>query len=232
MRIAQIVNTVLGLAAVLCLASTADAQSSAPSAPANFKYQIRGDSTQTQYMIRPMNDANNIPIQLVPVNPAEAAAAAQPKPEVAYFHLEFALKQLDNGKVISNRTFASDANTSGDQDQYGNPDRGSYRSDVVTADPSQSGMPQNRHDLKINIDWSHLRLAGAGAVAITVNTQLDGLVDPSMLPNLSSSSQQGQFDILAFFGKPTVVFSATGPTSRYSTQLEVTATPIHLDAKP
>jgi hypothetical protein len=196
--------------AILILPSTGRAQEDTrpPS------YRIPGDST----LYAPRQDAHKPPVDLVPVPGTGAAKAPEP---ISYFHLEFVIKTMDNGKVISSRTYTMDANT--DNNHLGS----SVRSDTTElADPTH---PRTQ----TNLDCNTLRLVGTNAVSMQINTAImSNSNSPGSGPSpllAPDTSYSGAFNPLVPFGKPTIVFSAEGPTPSRRIQMEVTATPIHIN---
>jgi hypothetical protein len=138
-----------------------------------------------------------------------------PKPRsaepISYYHLEFTVKILDSGKLVSSRTFTMDANT---DTNY----RGSYRSDVG------GKAPDNKRD-QTNLDCNQVHVVGANSVSM----QLTVFANSPLDPNTSYTSDSGTFYPLIVLGKPNLVFSADEPTPNRKIQLEVTATPIHIN---
>jgi hypothetical protein len=76
-------------------------------------------------------------------------------------------------------------------------------------------------------------MVGPNAISMEVNAMITsnatgpGGPSPTIAPDTSYS---GAFHPLVVLGRPTLVFSAEGPTPSRKIQMEVTATPIHIDA--
>ena len=123
-----------------------------------------------------------------------------------------------SGKVTSSHTYSMDGNT----------DRGyhaSYRSDTSEASSSRT---RNRTD----IDCSDVRLVGKDSVSLSVSATIMADMNP-MAPTTpsepASATYNGSFYTLAAFGKPAIVFSADAQAPNRKIQMEVTATPIHVN---
>jgi hypothetical protein len=186
-----------------------------PSRPGT--YRIPGDPTT--YTLRPDQTHET---DLVPV-PGTGSANPQVPAPISYFHLEFVVKTIDSGKVTSSRAYNMDGNT--DRNYHA-----SYRSDTSEGSSSRT---RNRTD----IDCSDIRLVGNDSVSLdvsaTINMDLNPM-NPTAPSDPLSATYNGSFYTLAGFGKPTIIFSADAQAPNRKIQMEVTATPIHLNlpAKP
>jgi len=148
-------------------------------------------------------------------------SASQTPPTISYFHLEFVVKIVDSGKVTSSRTYAMDANT---DPRF----HASYRSD--TSEGASPHSSRNRTD----IDCNDVHLVGTDSISFSVSAMITSNSEPGPPAEPISATYNGSFYTLAAFGKPTIVFLADAQAPNRKIQMEVTATPIHLNlaAKP
>jgi hypothetical protein len=142
---------------------------------------------------------------------------AKPEEPGKYLHLDFTVKELENGKVVTARTYStiSSAGSAGG-------------CSIRTGDriPVASGKEGSFTylDVGVNIDCNSLRLTG-NQLALHVTADIssqgpelskEGL--PVIRQNRSNSSA------IVPLGKATTLFSFEGITTKRQTQLELTAT--------
>jgi hypothetical protein len=146
--------------------------------------------------------------------------AARPAEQPKYFHLDFAVKDLDNGKVVATRHYTTTAVT-GDQAPYACNIRSGSKIPVQTA--TGTGASQLTYiDVGVNID-------------VRSPKEIDGSLAISVVAEISSAASSSQplirqtkwsSNVVVLIGKPTVIFSSDDVAGKGQLQLELTATPI------
>lgn len=149
-----------------------------------------------------------------------AKAADEP---TKYFRLDFVVKELEGGKVVSARSYSSVSST-------GSRESCSIRTGEKI--PTQTGKEAFTYlDVGVNIDCDSLRVVG-NQLALHIHADISGLVsDPPNGPGVINSQpmiRQNRWasSVIIPIGKPTTIFSSDGTTTKRQTQLELTATPI------
>jgi hypothetical protein len=207
---AQTTKATLTILALFLAASTIYSQQS----PRPPTYKVPGDPTI--YSLAPSTRVLDA-TELTPVAGASSPNPKAPEP-ISYFHLEFVVNTLDSGKVTSSHTYTMDANT--DRNYHA-----SYRSDTSEGASSRS---RNRTD----IDCGDVHLVGTDSISLSVTAMINTDSNPAPPGEMSSSTYNGSFYTLAVLGKTTIVFSADAQAPNRKIQMEVTATPIHLNLPP
>jgi hypothetical protein len=145
--------------------------------------------------------------------------AQGPEPAPSFYKLDFALKEVENGKVTNTRTYSMIVST----------DKGSPSTSVRTNSkvPMSTAPGQfNYYDVGVNIDCSAIReLPRELALSVTAEittTQRDasGLGNPVVRSNRWGSR------VAVPLKKPTTLFSSDDTVTKGQLQLELTATPI------
>ena len=143
---------------------------------------------------------------------------AKTEESTKYVHLDFTIKELDNGKIVTTRTYSTISSAG--------PGGGCS---IRTGDkiPVQSDKGSTTYlDVGVNIDCNSLRLAGnqlAIHVTADISTQVpDGSKEglPVIRQNRWNSS------VIVPLGKVTTLFSFDGTATKRQTQLDLTATSI------
>ena len=143
-----------------------------------------------------------------------SACAAQPAPPEAskFYKLEFVVKEVESGKVLSARSYSMIASTKAPP--------AAIRTGAKV--PLNGG---NYLDVGVNIDARNV-MEVEGGIALNVSAEVstipsDGLVNgpPTVRQN------RWQSDVLLPLKKPTVIFSSDDLNSKRLMQLEVAATP-------
>ncbi len=201
---------------ILVLFFIASAAFSQQKPPQPGTYKIPGDPTT--YIIAPDPYQST---DLVPAPDSSPAKPVAPKPPIRYFHLEFVVKTLDSGKVTGSHTYTMDANTDPEHQAMFN-SQTTFRSEIQ-GHPTMTDS-SHVHD-QTQIDCNHLSLVGTDSVSLWVTALIDSY-GASV-----ETTYRGTFNPTVTLGKPTIVFSADGPTPNSKIQMEVTATPIHIDTQ-
>ena len=144
-------------------------------------------------------------------------AAEEPK----YFHLDFVVKELENGKVTNSRGYAMTMST-------GDVGGSMIRTGNKVPIPTSSGSLLNFSyiDVGVNIDCRSAKQVG-DQLALNVAAEVSAAAtEPSSgSPPLIRQTKWGSTAIVPL-RKATTIFSSADPSSKRQTQLELTATPI------
>jgi len=146
----------------------------------------------------------------------------KPEDPGKYLRLDFTVKELDNGKVITSRSYSTISSVG----------PGSSCS-IRTGDkiPTQTGDKQFTYlDVGISIDCNSLRLIG-NQLVLHVSADISGQVLDGAKPEALNGApliRQNRWNssTIVTVGKATTLFSFDGATTKRQTQLELTATPI------
>lgn len=151
--------------------------------------------------------------------------SAESKDEPAkFFHLDFVVKEVDEGRVINSRSYSMVTSSS---ERYGPP---SVRTGSKV--PIQKGGTDGVTFIDVGVSFdcrfegevgnSVLLHVGAdiSSIAPGSETSSSNLLPPVIRQNRWSSS------VIVPIGKPTTIYSSDDMTSKRKVQIEVTATPI------
>jgi len=138
------------------------------------------------------------------------SSAEQPK----YYHLDFAVKQLDSGKAIGARHYS--ATTAVGQ-------KGVIRTGNKV--PVQAGSPTGLTfiDVGVNIDCTAAKEI-EGNLPVNVTAEISSAATASNPPLIRQTKWSA--NVIVPIGKPTVIFSSDDVSTKGQMQLELTATPI------
>lgn len=153
------------------------------------------------------------------------AAENKPDDQTKYYRLDFTVKELEGGKVVTTRSYTTTlSNEKGD------------RVSIRTGDkvPIISGSGQvSYQDVGVNIDCNSLKPVGT-ELALYINANISSVVSDVQdkapgggnpgLPVIRNTSWGST--VLVPLRKAVTVFSSDGATTKRQTQLELTATPI------
>ena len=150
----------------------------------------------------------------------------KPEEQIKYFRLDFTVKELEGGKVVTSRTYSTSLSNQKN-------DNVSIRTgDKV---PIVTGKDQvSYQDVGVNIDCNLLKLVENG-VALHVNSSISSVVTDVQSKAPGESSGPGNpvirntswgSTVLVPLKKAVTIFSSDGATTKRQTQLELTATPI------
>ena len=141
-----------------------------------------------------------------------------------FFHLDFAVKEVDEGKVINSRSYSMVTSSS---DRFGPP---SVRTGSKV--PIQKGGPDGVTFIDVGVSFdchfegevgnSLMLHVGADISSIATGSEnsSSNLLPPVIRQNRWSSS------VIVPLGKPTTIYSSDDITSKRKVQIELTATPI------
>jgi hypothetical protein len=148
-------------------------------------------------------------------NESARSTPQQPK----YFHLDFAVKELDGGKVINSRHYSM-TTTTGESAPNGCMIRTGSKVPV-----SSGGATGNFTyiDVGVNIDCRSAKEID-GSLATSVTADISNTAPGSNPPLIRQTKWSSH--VIVPIGKPTIIFSSDDVTSKGQMQLELTATPI------
>jgi len=143
-------------------------------------------------------------------------AAEEPK----YFHLDFVVKELENGKVTNSRAYAMTMSTG---DVGGSMIRTGNKVPIPTSSGSSSNFTYI--DVGVNIDCRSAKQVG-DQLALNVAAEVSTAATEPPLSSLVIRQTKWGSTAIVPLRKPTTIFSSDDPSSKRQTQLELTATPI------
>jgi hypothetical protein len=140
--------------------------------------------------------------------------------ESKFYRLDFVLKELEAGKVISTRTYTMKI-------ADGPPFNGSSSvrmGDKIPVPAGGSNSAFTYVDVGVSIDCRMLK-ATDGYITVQVTADVSSVVGAGSVPLISQTKWGGA--AIVPLRKPTLLFSADGATTtKRQMQLEITATPI------
>jgi len=140
--------------------------------------------------------------------------------EAKYFHLDFVVKELENGKVTNSRAYAMTIAT----DNSGSSIRTGNKVPIPTSSGSSSTFTYI--DVGVNIDCRAAKQLGDQlALNVVAEVSTAATEPPSGSPPLIRQTKWSSAAVVPL-RKPTTIFSSDDPSSKRQTQLELTATPI------
>ena len=150
-----------------------------------------------------------------------ASSAEQPK----YYHLDFAVRELDSGRLVNARHYATTIATGGSGMDYGCTMRTGNKVPVPSgpAVPNESSGAFTYIDLGVNIDCRSAKEI-QGSLALNVAAEISNAATSSSPPLIRQTKWSA--NVIVQIGKPTVIFSSDDITTKGQMQLELTATPI------
>jgi|SRR5579871_1301441 len=151
-----------------------------------------------------------------------AAAQNDSKTETKYFHLDFAVKDLDGGRVVTARHYTTTAVT-GDVTPLSCTIRTGSKVPVQTSSNGPSSGAFTYLDIGVNIDCRSAREIG-NSLAVSVAAELSDAASTNPVPVIRQTKWSS--NVIVPIGKPTVIFSSDDVASKGQLQLELTATPI------
>ena len=143
--------------------------------------------------------------------------------EPKYFRLDFVVKELEGGKVISARNYATTVSSL-------NRENSSIRTGDKVPLPTSNPGSYSFFDIGVNIDSRVIRAMDAQLV-LFVSADISSVVS-STTPNQSYSlppvvrQNRWSANVVVPLKKATTIFSADGASEKRQMQLEVTAAPV------
>jgi hypothetical protein len=144
-------------------------------------------------------------------------AQTEPRPadDQRFYKLDFVIKELEGGKVLSSRSYITTVISGG-------------KAVVRTGDRVQVSIPNGKPDpgsmfleVGVNLD-ARLITADATKLTMHISADISGFASPESSRVISSLKWES--DALIPLRKATTVFSSDGAASKRQTQLELTAT--------
>jgi hypothetical protein len=153
-----------------------------------------------------------------------AQAEKSKEEQQKFYHLDFVVKEVADGKVINARNYSIIISTG--RTGPGDSMRTGSKVPVQTGNPSPNAY--DYIDVGVSIDCKSAREV-EGQLALNVAAELSNLAPgqtagSGSLPLLRQNKWSS--DVILPLRKPTVIFSSDDPTSTHKTQVELTATPI------
>jgi hypothetical protein len=157
---------------------------------------------------------------------------AKPVPELPhYFHFDFAVKEVDEGKVTNSRTYTMvmAVRRPGYEKRAQSSLRSGNRIPVITGKSDSAGASAQYQyiDVGVNIDVvSPIESQGQLMMEVRADvSNVPGGVDTNT-PNPVIRQARWESAVVVPIGKPTTIFSSDDVSSKRTLQLELTATPI------
>jgi len=147
----------------------------------------------------------------------------KPAPDqVRYFRLDFAIQELDGGKVTNSRHYVMSIETLTDTSSI----RTGSKMPVATGTLGGQDSQFTYVDVGVNIDCRKAAVVN-GDLALNVSADVSTAApSPSMHPIIRQNRWSS--NVIVPVGKPTVIFSSDDLTTKGQIQLELTATPIQV----
>jgi hypothetical protein len=149
---------------------------------------------------------------------AFAQADNKSAPEPSFYRLDFAVKEIDGGKVVNSRSYSMSISSPTNITQSTSIRTGS-KVPITTGDGKNTYL-----EVGINLDCRGARLVGSD-LALYVSADISSVPEPASNPPLVRNNRWGG-DVIVPLRKPTIVFSSDDAMSKRQMQLELTATPI------
>jgi hypothetical protein len=155
-----------------------------------------------------------------------AAGAAQEDPAklpVRYYKLDFAVKELENDKVIHSRHYSTTV-------MVNVKDYASIRAGTkVPMATGNTGNQYQYYEVGVNIDVRDGRELGGGQLGFSLSVEVSNVVpakdgSPVTAPMIRQTKWSSPATLPV--KKPTTVFSSDDPSGNRKMQLEVTAAPV------
>jgi len=145
---------------------------------------------------------------------------AAPEP-TKYFHLDFVVKELDGGKVISARHYTT--TISNDANSHNCSIRSGSKVPVPVGGNGTDNTQYTYIDVGVNLDCHNAKLI-EGDLGLYVSADISTAVPGPKQPLIRQTRWSA--DVIVTIGKPTTIFSSDDITNKGQMQLELTATPI------
>lgn len=134
-----------------------------------------------------------------------------------YYRLDFVVKDLEGGKVQGTRNYSVYANTLAGGSAM-------IRSGGKVAIPTTPGSTQYSYlDVGVNIDCK-LQFETSAEIGLQVSADISGISQASPAPVIDQTKWSS--NVVVMLKKPTTIFSSESPSSKRTTQLELTVTPL------
>jgi hypothetical protein len=144
------------------------------------------------------------------------AQADKPAEHIAFYRLDFVVKENEGGKTINSRSYSMQVSTDPHAGTYSAIRTGS-RVPVPAKDGGFSYL-----DLGMNFDCRSAKVE-ADQISLNISVDVSSLAEPSSTPPVIRSTKWGSM-VTVPLRKPTIVFSSDDALSKRQMQLELTAT--------
>jgi hypothetical protein len=147
--------------------------------------------------------------------------AKPPAPEEKFFHLDFALKEVDGGKTVNARSYTMTVST-----EKSAPPALTRNSSRVPVQVQTNPPGFNSFEVGTNLDCRNVKEISNGLTFI-LDASITSLASETGTPAQPIiRTVRWSSPVVVPLRKPTVVFTSDDPSSKRQFQLEVIATPI------
>lgn len=152
---------------------------------------------------------------------ATSAALAQAPDTTPAYRLEFNIKELEGGKVISSRQYS--VNTAVDKRNL----KTSLRTGSKVPIPFGEAGQTTYLDVGVNIDCFEPQVKGQ-QMSFTMTAEVSSIAQDTSAPRTAPFVRQNRWssEVVLPIQKPTIVFSSDDLTTKRQMQMEVTAVPL------
>ncbi len=145
-----------------------------------------------------------------------------------FYKLDFAVKEVEAGRVLNSRTYSAVVSTEVVNGPQSCSMRTGSRVPYSTTGPGIGSGQYSYLDLGVNIDCRAVKEL-AGQLTLYVLADISSIAqEPTPSPSLPPFVRQNRWSsvVIVPLKKPTVLFSSDDLTTKHQMQLELTATPI------
>lgn len=147
-----------------------------------------------------------------------------------HYQVVFVLQEVEGGRVINSRRYATDMSFAGEKSGSGSIRTGSKV--PIATGPYNNNLPAQTQftyiDLGVNLDFNHARLEG-DRVFLFITAEISSADAESLIGGVHEPIiRQNQWNagVTVPLGKPTVIFSSDDVSSKRTMQIELTVTPV------
>jgi hypothetical protein len=155
------------------------------------------------------------------------AQDARAKVEPAFYRLDFVVKEVENGKVVNTRAYASMISPDGGNGSIRTGQRIPVSTGSLALGAGAVNTQYSYHEAGINIDFSSAKEL-TDRLALQVTADISSVPLAAETPGLPPGTRTNRWTsfVIVPLRKPTMIFSSDDPASKRQLQLELTATPI------
>jgi hypothetical protein len=172
-----------------------------------------------------MRNKTTLPIAAALLTLASAVGLAQSDDKAStteqakYFRLDFAVHELDGGRIVNSRHYLTTIATRGDTSVIRSGSKVPIAIGVANGQENQFTYL----DVGVNIDCRSVKEVD-GNLALYVSAEISNAASPTQHPVIRQTKWGST--VIVPLGKPTIIFSSDDLTTKGQMQLELTATPI------
>lgn len=148
------------------------------------------------------------------------AQSPEAKEPARFYRLDFAVKEVDGGKVVNSRTYSTTASTEA-------PRGCAIRTNSRVRVPEPSSSQTSSIEVGVSIDCGSLREL-QNELSLSVTADISSMAQESTPPSSYPVIRQNRWSstVAVPLKKPTVIFSSDDATTKRQMQVELTATPV------